>query len=303
MKTKHKNDIFEITNIQDTYLLSNIPDYPKKLYARGKKDLLFDKELKFLCVIGSRKHSKYGVDVCEKLISALRGYPVVIISGLALGIDGVAHKTALENNLACIAVPGSGIDYEVLYPRTHTFLAEEIVEAGGLVVSEFEPTFRASPWSFPLRNRIMAGLSHAILVIEGEKDSGTLITARLGLEYNRDILSIPGSIFSPTSEGPLSLLKNGALPICTPEDLLSALGLIDTPLIRDASEVQTALQNCSREEAVILDSLNIPKTREELESEHSIPLGKLQIILSMLEVRNLISERFGKIYKTYKTRN
>jgi DNA processing protein len=145
----------------------------------------------------------------------------------------------------------------------------------------------------------MAGLSHAILVIEGEKDSGTLITARLGLEYNRDILAIPGSIFSPVSEGPLSLLKNGAIPICSSDDLLSALGLIDQPLIRDESEIELLLRKCSDEERAILGSLRIPMSREELAKLHQIPIGKLEVIVSMLEIRKLISERFGKIFKTY----
>ena len=104
------------------------------------------------------------------IIQSLKGQPVAIISGLALGIDSIAHSTALEIGLPCIAIPGSGLDKDVLYPRTHLELAESILKHGGLLLSEFEPNTRASPWSFPMRNRIMAGLSHVVLIIEGEED-------------------------------------------------------------------------------------------------------------------------------------
>jgi DNA processing protein len=150
-----------------------------------------------------------------------------------------------------------------------------------------------------MRNRIMAGLSHAILIIEGEHDSGTLITARLGLEYDREVLAVPGSIFSPTSEGPLALIRNGATPICTPEDLLVALGLKEAGLLRDSDEMQHLLQKCSPEELEVLVHLNNPRSREELLSLVSFDLSKLQVILSLLEIRMLTEERFGKIYKTY----
>src|SRR3989344_5297892 len=138
---------------------------------------------KELFIVGSRKYTTYGKEACEKLIEGLRGYPIVIVSGLALGIDSIAHKKALDVGLTTIAFPGSGLDPKVLYPATNAHLAERIVEAGGAVISEFEPDFRATPWSFPQRNRLMAGISDAVLVIEAEQKSGTLITSRLATEY------------------------------------------------------------------------------------------------------------------------
>ncbi len=155
----------------------------------------------------------------------MRGYNVTIISGLALGIDGLAHKAALKAGLKTLAVPGSGLDATVLYPRSHLQLAEEIVRNGGALLSEFKPQTQAATWTFPKRNRIMAGLSHAVLVIEAELKSGTLITSKLATEYNRDVLTMPGSIFSSTSEGPHMLIKLGATPVTASEDILRTLGI------------------------------------------------------------------------------
>ena len=180
-------------------LLREIPDPPKKLYVRG--ELPSHDEYKFLTVIGSRKFSIYGKQVCEHLIRGLAGYPIVIVSGLALGMDTIAHRAAIENNLKTLAVPGSGLDDKVIYPATNQPLAREILKHGGCLVSEFEPDFKATRWSFPQRNRTMAGISHAVLVIEAENISGTRITARLATDYNREVFAIPGSIFSPVSGG------------------------------------------------------------------------------------------------------
>ncbi len=307
------------------YLLNEIPDKPKGLYIYGNAELLQRSDLRFLCVIGSRKYSAYGEDACRELISALAGKPVAIVSGLALGIDGIAHRTALEYGIPCIAVPGSGLNPDILYPRSHTYLAEDIVENGGVLLSEYEPNFRATPWTFPMRNRIMAGLSHAVLIIEGENDSGTLITARLALDYNRDVLALPGSIFSTTSEGPLSLIKRGAVPICSGKDLLLALGFNDDsgdPLseikdtestyknntLRDAPEKSEVYRNCSEEEMLVIALLKEPLVRDDLFNKineqrtdsEKISFSKLQVILSMLEIRGLINEEYGfiKLIKT-----
>lgn len=282
------------------HLLRQISDPPKRLFALGNTPLFDDPSLKFLCIVGSRRYSSYGHDAVRQIIQSLKGQPVAIVSGLALGIDSIAHAAALEIDLPCIAVPGSGLSKEVLYPRTHLDLAESILKKGGILVSEFEPDFRASPWSFPMRNRIMAGLSHVVLVIEGEEDSGTLITARLALDYNRDVCALPGSIFSETSKGPLMLIKGGAVPICTPGDLHRLLGLKTDLILEDAPEkaeeyIREKVQNCSDEERLIMSKLNEPKTRDELLTETGLELTKLQISISMLEIRGLLIEEYGYI--------
>lgn len=316
--------IEEISGKGASHLLDQIPDIPKTLYICGNKDLLNDPDMKYLCVVGSRKFTDYGKEACIELIQglskSLHGHKVAIVSGLALGIDGIAHRAALECGLPCIAVPGSGLDEDIIYPRTHTFLAEDILKSGGVLLSEYPPSTRAASWTFPMRNRIMAGLSHAVFIIEGEKDSGTLITTKLALEYNRDVFALPGSIFSPSSEGPISLIKRGAIPIASVEDLLEALGiknqnlfLKDSPVKDDALEIFKSL---SQEERVVLEHLSINSlSRNDLfesvckmnDSDinnrnqkylENFDFSKFQVILSMLEIREFIVEKFGEVRLT-----
>jgi DNA processing protein len=202
-------------------LLKEIPQPPTSLNYRG---MLPAPELKLLSVVGSRKYTTYGKQVVDHLISGLKGYDVGIVSGLALGIDSLAHEAALKNNLYTLAVPGSGIDDNVIYPRAHKPLAQKILEHGGGLLSEFAPDFTATKWSFTQRNRIMAGISHATLVIEASEKSGTLITARMATDYNRELLVVPGNIFSSNSAGPHQFLKLGAIPVTNTTDILYALG-------------------------------------------------------------------------------
>src|SRR3989339_1250495 len=198
--------------------LLEIPQPPKQLFIRG--NLPDWENSKFVAVVGSRKYTNYGKEACEKIISGLRGCDVTIISGLAIGIDSIAHKSALEAKLKSIAVPGSGLNSSVIYPSINKKLADEIVQSGGCLLSEFEPDFQATTWSFPQRNRIMAGLSDAVMVIEAEIKSGTLITSRLATDYNRDVFAVPGSIFSPNSSGPNMLIRLGATPVTSSADIL-----------------------------------------------------------------------------------
>ncbi len=270
-------------------LLKEITDPPEKLYIRGS---LPDWNQKFLCVVGSRKYSQYGKEVCEKLISGLRGYPIVIVSGLALGIDSIAHRAALASGLVTIAIPGSGLDDKILYPATHRGLAEKIIEAGGALISEFEPDFRATPHSFPQRNRIMAGMSDAVLVIEAEKKSGTLITSRLATDYNRDVFAVPGSIFSKGSEGPHMLIRLGATPIVSAAELLEALGF---QLKTKNLELKTSYIDCSPEEKKTIALLTEPLERDELIRKLNLPISQCNHLLSLLEIKGHIQESVGKI--------
>ncbi|HEY4499436.1 MAG TPA: DNA-processing protein DprA [Candidatus Paceibacterota bacterium] len=273
-------------------LLTEITDPPKQLYYRGA--LPEWDRYKFLCVVGSRKYSSYGKEVCEQLIAGLSGYPVVIVSGLALGTDSIAHKAALSAGLKTIAVPGSGLDDQVLYPASHAPLAKQIIERGGALISEFEPDFRATPYSFPKRNRIMAGMSHAVLVIEAERKSGTMITSRLATEYNRDVLTVPGSIFSATSSGPHMLIRLGATPITSSADLIEALGLSRSAGANTARDYS----DCSPEEKQILVLLNEPMTRDELIRRSTLSTSEANTILSVLEIKGLTKETLGEIRLT-----
>jgi DNA processing protein len=277
-------------------LIQEINQKPKELFYAGS---IPNWQNKMLCIVGARKNSDYGREVTESLILSLRGYPITIVSGLAFGIDSIAHKSAIKAGLKTIAVPGSGLDKEVLYPRSHLNLAEEIIEQGGTLLSEFEPSFRATNWSFPQRNRIMAGISDAVLVVEAEQKSGTLITSRLAVEYNRDVLTIPGNIFSPQSEGPHMLLRLGATPIRNSDDILEALHLESHS---DPQNVATADKyfDCSEKEMLIIGFLNEPKEKDEILRQmkeiHNMEVSETQTILTLLELKGLIDEKMGEIY-------
>ena len=286
-------------------LLREIPDPPARLFIRGK---LPDPKNKFLCVVGSRKNSRYGKDACESLIAGLRGYDIVIVSGLALGIDSIAHEAALTAGLQTVALPGSGLAWGNIYPSTNRHLAERILTASdnggtsGALISEFENYFRAAPYSFPRRNRIMAGMSHAVLVVEAELRSGTLITSRLATEYNRDVLAVPGSIFSSKSEGPHLLLALGATPVRNSDDILAALGFVlpssesvNTDGSRGAVNAQRTYKNCSPDERKILAILEVPMSRTELITESEMDPTTAIITLSLLELKGLIYENMGEV--------
>jgi DNA processing protein len=283
-------EILEKENLPE--MLAEIPDAPKKLYFQGKLPGL---ETKLLCVVGSRKYTQYGKDACEKLISGLRGYDITIISGLALGIDGIAHRAALDAGLKTIAVPGSGLHESVLYPSSHKQLAEKILENGGALISEFEPKFHATPYSFPQRNRIMAGLSHAVLVIEAEIKSGTLITSKFATEYNRDVLTLPGSIFSKNSEGPNMLIRLGATPIRNSEDILEALGF---KIDEKPENLELKYSDCSEEELLVIKILTEPMEKDELIRKSKMPISQISAVLSIMEIKGLIKESMGEIKLT-----
>lgn len=204
-------------------ILHEIPDPPHQLYIRGNFPDP-DKHL-FLTVVGSRKYTAYGKEVCENIIHELQGYPVVIISGLAKGIDSIAHRAALKAGLITIAIPGSGLSPDVLYPKIHRHLAEDIIQNGGCLISEYLPHFRAQLWSFPKRNRIMAGIAQATLVIESDRYSGSQITARLALEYNREVCAIPSSILDTEKQGANLLIQQGAYPILSAQDIINLFHL------------------------------------------------------------------------------
>src|SRR3989338_2795528 len=270
-------------------LLNEIPDPPKKLYVRGT---LPSTDLHWLAVVGSRAMSSYGRQACEYLIGGLRGYPIVIVSGLAYGVDAAAHKAALEAGLPTVAVPGSGLDWSVLYPRANTGLAREILKAGGALLSEFEPCMKATDYAFPQRNRIMAGLCRAVLIIEAKEQSGSLITARLTVEYNRELLVVPGSIFSEESKGTHQFLRLGATAVTSPEDILVALGIAK----RDGGQTLASLRaDLSEDELRVIEILNAPLSRDELIEALALPITDANILLSTMEIKGLLVEELGVV--------
>lgn len=209
----------EYTNLGLTGL-KHIPDPPKELWLAGT---LPPPTLKKLLVVGSRALTPYGEEACTKLIQGLRGYPISIVSGLALGADATAHRAALSAGLHTIAIPGSGLSESVIAPQSNRALARFIVEHGGALLSEHPPQTHARPEYFPSRNRIMVGISDAVLMIEAAEHSGTLITARLAAEYNRELLCLPHRITDLHGFGSFLFLKQGAALVSEPSDILEAL--------------------------------------------------------------------------------
>lgn len=284
-------DIFKLKFEEIPKPLLEIPQPPKVLYRRGN---LPHPDLIYLTVVGSRKYTSYGRDICEKLIKGLAGYPIVIVSGLAMGIDTIAHRAALDAGLTTISFPGSGLDNTALHPKSNIKLAQEIVDAGGCLISEMRPDEKATLYSFPQRNRLMAGISKAILIIEAEEKSGTLITARMGLDYNRDILAVPGSVFSSNAKGTNNLIRQGATPITTSEELLDALGFI---VEKTENNEKEKYDSCSPEEKKILDLLREPIERDELIRQSKMDTSKANALISIMEIKDLIKEEFGEIRK------
>ncbi len=304
MNTEHETKCLTMADFETK--LRNIPQPPPVLYAKGDESLMLNgacdphgRPYTYICIVGARNHSEYGRYVAREIIKCLRGHPVVIVSGLAIGIDTIAHETALAFDMPTIAVLGSGLGEDVLYPRVNIDLLQRILDKGGLALSEYEDAIRATRWSFPLRNRIMAGLSDAVVIIEGSSKSGTLITARLGLDFGREIVAVPGPITSPLSQGPLSLIDQGAIPLTHPGQILRILGFESEEMtLHDKTLRDHAYERVSQEERAVLDALlDMPIDRDEITSKTGYPIHKLQVILTMLEIKNLIVERRGKIMR------
>ncbi|MDO8575274.1 MAG: DNA-processing protein DprA [bacterium] len=290
-------------------LLRHINDPPDFLNYRGDIEKIpKDKNHKFLTIVGTRSPSAYGREVCRYLIEGLKGLPITIVSGLAIGIDSLAHSYALENNLQTFAFPGSGLDDEIIYPRSRFNLANEIISSGGLLFSEYKNHEIATPWMFPQRNRLMAGISHLTVVIEAKEKSGSLITAKLASDYARDVGAVPGPIFSELSKGPNLYLSICANPIRSSEDILKLLDLdnfeINTGIIEqkqniDTSELfSTQTFNLSTDEEKILNLLEIYSNRSEIVYSSGLPINVVSVSISSLILKRLIEEKNGVLHMT-----
>lgn len=272
--------------------LLEIPDPPSQLYIEGK---LPNATTALLAVVGSRKYSSYGKEVCAELISGLRGQDISIVSGLAIGLDTIAHKSAILANLHTISMPGSGLSRKVLHPRSNIGLADEIVASGGALISEYDIDCPAGIYTFPRRNRVMAGLCKAVLVIEAGIKSGTRITARLATEYNRDVLAVPGSIFSPNSAGANELIKLGATPVTSSSDILTALGF----QVDESGQKKLDLAELTINERKLVELLAVEGLpRDLLFRESGLNISEANTALATLEIKGIIVESLGEVRLT-----
>jgi DNA processing protein len=285
------SEIFSINPAEVFPLTSEMPDAPSELFARGT---LPSPDTKLLSVVGSRSYTNYGRDACEELIAGLAGYDITIVSGLALGIDAIAHRAAMKAGLPTIAVPGSGLSPDVLYPASHRGLAEDIIAKGGALISELPSDTRAAQWTFPKRNRIMAGMAHATLIIEAGERSGTLITARLTLDYNRELLVVPHSIFSEGAQGSNRLLRQGAAPAIDSSDILRALDF-NPEAGAGAVNPHTTPADFPAPQLKLLSLLAEPLSRDELIRKSELPTTDANIALSALEIKGFIKESVGLV--------
>lgn len=276
-------------------LLKEIPQPPKSLNYRGT---LPSPDMKLLAVVGSRRFTNYGKQAVEYLLGGLRGYNIGIVSGLALGIDSLAHEAALANNLYTLAIPGGGLDDSVIYPARHKSLARKILESGGGLLSEYAPDFKATTWSFPQRNRLVCGIAEATFVVEAGEKSGSLITARMASDYNRELLVVPGSIFSDNQKGTHQFLKLGATPVTEPADVLAALRIeVDAVPPRPKSNGLTAVA-LSADEQKILALLHEPQERDTLIRQLQLPTHDAAALLMQMEMSGLVTEQSGVYRKS-----
>lgn len=201
-------------------LLREIPTAPDQIYVRGSIEAA---KQQCVAIVGSRKVSPYGRAITYRLAEELSRAGVVIVSGLAMGVDAIAHRAALEAGGVTIAVLAGGLD--TIYPGTHAGLARQIQEQGGALISEYPSGVPSYKQNFIARNRIVSGLSQAVLITEAAEKSGSLHTAQFALEQGRDVLVVPGNITSPTSKGTNSLLRVGATPVTSSSDILQLLDI------------------------------------------------------------------------------
>ncbi len=269
-------------------LLREIPDRPKKLYIRGT---LPPPDYTFVCIVGSRRTTQYGERTLHKLVAGLAGYPIAVVSGLAWGTDANAHKAALDVGLPTLAIMPSGLNDDVLYPTMNRSLAKRILKSGGAFISENPLNFKAMLHSFAERNRIAAGMSKATLIVEAGEKSGTLITARLALDYNREVLVVPHELGRENGVGCNTLIHQGATLVRDASDILEALGFT-----QENMQQELPLPNdLTKEERAILEALTEPTERDLLIEETGLSAQAAGIALSSLLIRGLINERLGKV--------
>jgi DNA processing protein len=264
---------------------------PFLLFYKGN---LATDNLKTLAVVGARKCTYYGQQIIEKIIPPLVKHQILIISGLAIGIDSLAQVATVKAGGRTIGVLGSGIDRASIYPAQNQRLADQIIASGGAIVSEFPTGTPPLPQNFPQRNRIIAGLAQATLVVEANDKSGSLITARYALEEGREVLAVPGNIFSPASEGPNKLIKSGAKPIFSADDILESFGIYEE---KKPEKKSRNLDNFNLDERKILAKLSSEPTHlDELARATQLDTKIINSTLTILEIKKAVKNVGGGNY-------
>lgn len=265
-------------------LLKEISDFPKNLNFLG--EIAGYENVPKVAIVGTRRATRYGLETAADLARGLSASGVIVVSGLAIGIDAAAHQGAMEGPTPTWAVLGSGL--RNIQPTINRRLSDKILESGGAIISEYDHTFPADKWTFPQRNRIVAGLTLATIVVEAPEHSGALITADLAMQYNRDVGAVPGEISSINSRGTNNLIKNGAAMIRNIEDVLELIGI--TPKSNN-------LDNMSELENNILRCLDKAWSADDLAQILNIDIKEVNRTLTALEIKGMIKNTGGILMK------
>jgi DNA processing protein len=288
-----KENIIPLIIVDENYppQLKNIHSAPPIIYVRGNIEILKSKSI---AVVGSRKFTDYGRRVAENLCRDLVWAGLAIVSGLALGIDAISHRAALNASGVTIGVLGSGLDNPSIFPRENFNLAMQILESGGALISEYPPRTPSFKQNFPARNRLMAGLTLGTLVVEAALGSGSLITAEYALEFGREIFSVPGPLFSPQSEGSNDLIKKGAKLVASAKDILEELRI--SPSAEKGNGLKI-YEPKSKEEKIVWKNLST----DPLHVDRLVILSKLNpalvaATLAMMEIEGAVRNVGGQNY-------
>lgn len=267
-------------------ILRSIKKPPQLLYYAGR----LPKEENCLAIVGSRIPSAYGKQVCSEIGNEIANSNIVIVSGLARGIDGIAHTCAVNKNKRTIAVLGSGIDYSSFYPKENWRLAKKIVESDGLIISEYPIGAKPTKYSFPERNRIISGLSFGVLVIEAKIKSGSLITADYAKEQNKCVFAIPNSIYAQGSKGCLELIKDGAILATSANDIFKKFKENNLPLIYKNDKNGKTIGDNSNENIILglLSESEVPLGIESLIKLSGLTSAETIATITVLEIKNKI---------------
>ncbi|MEZ0395633.1 MAG: DNA-processing protein DprA [Anaerolineales bacterium] len=284
-----KQGIAVLTWEEDAYpaRLREIDQPPPVLYVRGE---LTDEDAWAVAIVGTRRVTAYGRQVTEELASFLAENGVTVISGLARGVDAIAHQAALRAGGRTVAVLGCGVDR--VYPPEHAALAEKIIRAGALV-SDYAPGTPPEASNFPPRNRIISGLALATVVVEAGETSGALITAQFAADQGREVFAVPGNILAPQSKGTNALIAQGARPLLSPGDLLEALNL---SRVSEQRAVRKAVPG-DEVEAALLNVLSLePLHVDEIRQQTGLPIERVSASLVMMELKGLVRQVGGNHY-------
>jgi DNA processing protein len=280
--TEHDLQIVSILNPDYCPKFRILAEPPLVLYYQGELSSLLETQL--LTVVGSRSAGLYAQQLLKKVLEPLCRLGLGVVSGLALGVDTLGHQTAADSQALNIAVIGSGLDRSSFYPKENWRLMQQILEQGGLILSEYTPGTPPNNYHFPRRNRLLAALSELTWVVQAGLKSGSLITATAAQELGKTVATTPGSVLEPELAGNLKLLKDGANLVSEPEDVLQILGLSQHPKIQAPTEPSFG----SPEEKLIWQHLSlVPQPAEELAKQTGLNINQLGSLLTMLELQNL----------------